>query len=235
MTPFYISKVIGDTAVLDGEEAHHCLKVMRKKLGEEIIGIDGAGAMLVCRLLGVARDQVQLEIVERHVGWGEKSQRIALLVSPLHKPDRFEWLIEKAVELGATDIYPYFGKHTVKTGFRKDRMERIMAAALKQSMRSQLPTLHEPAPLQKVLAPHTETLSLVGHAELGKPLASYAIAYDQVQSVRILIGPEGDFAPEEMDAAMAAGFLPLSLGANRLRSETAAIHLLGIVKHCLGY
>ena len=110
-----------------------------------------------------------------------------------------------------------------------------MAAALKQSMRSQLPTLHEPAPLQKVLAPHTETLSLVGHAELGKPLASYAIAYDQVQSVRILIGPEGDFAPEEMDAAMAAGFLPLSLGANRLRSETAAIHLLGIVKHCLGY
>ncbi len=235
MTPFYISKVTGETAILDGEEAHHCLKVMRKKLGEEIVGIDGAGSMLVCKLIAVVRDQVTLEIVERHAGWGEKSQRVALLVSPLHKPDRFEWLIEKAVELGATDIYPYLGKHTVKTGFRKDRMERIMSAALKQSMRSQLPTLHEPATLQKVIASSAGDLSVVGHAELGKPLSSYEIAFHQIQSVRILIGPEGDFAQEELDAAIVAGFLPLSLGENRLRSETAAIHLLGIIKHSIDY
>ncbi|HEX2899398.1 MAG TPA: RsmE family RNA methyltransferase, partial [Bacteroidia bacterium] len=168
MTPFYIERLLGDKAYLTGEEAHHCIKVMRKKVGDEVIAIDGHGHKLVCRVQALAKDSLELQVVSREEGWGEKSQRVHLLISPLHKPDRFEWLIEKAVELGVTDIVPYVGKHTVKTGVRMDRMERIMVAALKQSMRSKLPTIHEPAAFGKALVMAKASVSLVAHADLGK-------------------------------------------------------------------
>lgn len=235
MTPFYISQVAGDTAFLLGEEAHHCIKVLRKKVGDEIIGIDGAGQMLVCKVRALGRDQMELQVLERHLGWGEKQQRIYLLISPLHKPDRFEWLVEKAVELGVTDIVPYVGKHTVKTGLRADRMERIMIAALKQCMRSQLPVLHDPVSLTKAMAIAQAEIALVAHADLGQPIGHAQFPFATAAAASILIGPEGDFAPEELAEALAAGYRPVTLGQNRLRSETAAIHLLGLVKFFFGY
>lgn len=235
MTPFYILIGQGDTARLLGEEAHHCTKVMRKKVGDEIIGVDGRGAMLVCTVAALGRDQVDLIVRERVEQWGEKKQLIYLMISPLHKPDRFEWLIEKSVELGVTHIVPYLGKHTVKTGFRKDRMERIMIAALKQCMRSQLPEMREPVSLREAIQEVPRDLALVAHADLGKPISDYKDRFADVPSTTILIGPEGDFAQEELDLTLKAGFLPVSLGLNRLRSETAAIHLLGIVKNILGF
>jgi 16S rRNA (uracil1498-N3)-methyltransferase len=235
MTPFYIEKTTGEIAYLTGEEAHHCIKVMRKKSGDEIVAIDGAGAMLVCTVRMLSRDQVELQVVERHADWGEKPQRIYLLISPLHKPDRFEWLIEKAVELGVTDIVPFIGKHTVKTGFRRDRIERIMVAALKQCMRSRLPQLHEPIALRQAVEIATADIQLVAHAALGKPITTYQAAFQTANSASILIGPEGDFSQEELDMALLGGFQPVSLGQNRLRSETAAIHLLGVIKSNFGF
>lgn len=235
MTPFYIERLLGDIAYLSGEEAHHSTKVLRKKPGEELIGIDGAGQMLVCKILSLGKDQVELQVIERHLDWGEKPQRVYLLISPLHKPDRFEWLVEKAVELGVTDIVPYLGKHTVKTGLRIDRLERIMVAALKQCMRSRLPEIHAALPLAKALKVPQADLSLIGHSELGKPMASLSVDWAALRSVAVLIGPEGDFSHEEVEAAVENGFQAVSLGHNRLRSETAAIHLLGLVKNFLNY
>ncbi|MBK9453509.1 MAG: 16S rRNA (uracil(1498)-N(3))-methyltransferase [Bacteroidetes bacterium] len=231
MTPFYVERLAGDIAHLSGEEAHHCIKVMRKKVGEDIVAIDGQGHMLVCRITALGKDSLEMRIVERHTGWGEKEQQIALLISPLHKPDRFEWLMEKSVELGVTDIYPYVGKHTVKTGIRKDRMERIMIAALKQCMRSKLPTIHESESLKKTILAVKGDIKLIAHADLGKPLQTLGCNWEAAKSVVILIGPEGDFSQEELDDALSKGFLGVSLGKNRLRSETAAIHLLGLVKN----
>lgn len=235
MTPFYIAQVTGELAYLSGEEAHHSTKVLRKKVGDEVVGIDGAGQMLVCQVLGLGKDRVEMKILERHEGWGEKPQRIFLLISPLHKPDRFEWLVEKAVELGMTDMVPYLGKHTVKTGLRPDRLERIMIAALKQSMRSQLPTLHAPQPFAKAVELARAEIGLIAHAETGTPIQELRFNWPQVASAAILIGPEGDFSPEEIDGALKKGFHAVSLGKNRLRSETAAIHLLGLVKNLMLY
>jgi 16S rRNA (uracil1498-N3)-methyltransferase len=235
MTPFYVERLAGDIAHLSGEEAHHCIKVMRKKVGEEIVAIDGQGQMLVCRITALGKDSLEMRVVERHPGWGEKEQRVALLISPLHKPDRFEWLMEKSVELGVTDIYPYVGKHTVKTGIRKDRMERIMIAALKQCMRSQLPTIHVSESLTKTIQTVQGDIKLIAHADLGNPLQTIDADWKAAKSVVMLIGPEGDFSQEELDAALKTGYLGVSLGKNRLRSETAAIHLLGLVKNALMY
>jgi 16S rRNA (uracil1498-N3)-methyltransferase len=235
MTPFYIAKVAGETAYLLGEEAHHSIKVLRKKAGDEIIGIDGHGRMLLCKVKSLGKDLVEMQVIEKQEEWGEHAFQIHLLISPLHKPDRFEWLVEKAVELGVTDIVPYIGKHTVKTGLRIDRMERIMVAAMKQSMRSRLPRLHEPAHLSEAIAASKADWQLVAHADLGQPISTHISAMEGAASACILIGPEGDFAAEELDEALQSGFLPVSLGQNRLRSETAAIHLLGLVKNIFGY
>lgn len=235
MTPFYITSVVGDVARLLGEEAHHCIKVMRKKVGDDIIGIDGAGQMLVCKVKSLGREEVGLQVISRQLDWGEKNQQIFLLISPLHKPDRFEWLVEKAVELGVTHIVPYVGKHTVKTGIRMDRMERIMVAALKQCMRSRLPVFHAPVGFDEALAFSKADIALVAHADLGKPIDSQTLPFATARSASLLIGPEGDFAPEELETALAHQYHPVSLGHNRLRSETAAIHLLGITKFLFGY
>ncbi|MFN8396012.1 MAG: RsmE family RNA methyltransferase [Bacteroidia bacterium] len=235
MTPFYIRDGGGDTAYLEGEEALHSTKVLRKKVGDEILGVDGKGQMLLCRVSALGKGLVELEILERHRDWGEKPQRISILVSPLHKPDRLEWLIEKSVELGVTDIYPYLGKHTVKTGLRADRLERIMIAALKQCMRSQLPKLHTAAPLKAALAGLEAEVRLIATAEAKQHTQDLPVDWVMAPSAAILVGPEGDFSQEELDLAIGNRFQSVSLGQNRLRSETAAIHLLGLVKNFMRY
>lgn len=235
MTPFIFSSVSETRAMLEGEEARHCLKVMRHRPGERVIGVDGKGTMLSCIILETHKDTVILEILEREAEWGEKPLQVWLAVSLLHKPDRFEWLLEKAVELGVNKIVPYVGKHTVKTGMRLDRMERILLAALKQCMRSRMPELMDAQPLAHALRAMPADVRLMAHIE-GQPVdAALASRLSTAKSVALLIGPEGDFAPEELATAASAGFQHIHLGTNRLRSETAAIHMLSVVKHLAGY
>lgn len=235
MTPFFIQRLEGTQAWLDGDEARHCIKVMRKKPGDDVIAIDGKGKMYVTRVVALGKNAVELEVMATHENWGEKPQRIYLCVSPLHKVDRLEWLFEKAVELGVTDIVPYIGKHTVKTGMRLDRLERIMVAALKQSLRSRLPVIHEPCSFEEMTTMVDAELKLVAHVSEGKSFETISTDWKQLNSLALLIGPEGDFAEEELQLAKDSGYQAVELGKNRLRSETAAIHLLGIVKYRIGF
>lgn len=235
MTPFYFSEIKGSHAYLYGDEAKHCLKVMRKRTGEAVLGIDGKGTMYQAYIVSKGKSSVELEIIGRESEWGEKKQRIQLLVSPLHKPDRFEWLVEKSVELGVNEILPFLGKHTVKTGLRVDRLERIALAALKQSLRSRLPVIHSPAPLEEVLSMKLAKKRLVAHGPSGRPFAEQLSGLAELDEICLLVGPEGDFDSAELEMATDKGFEAVGLGNNRLRSETAAIHLLGLVKLGMGY
>lgn len=236
MTPFYLSKIEGKTAWLRDEEAKHCRKVMRKREGEDVIGVDGQGFMYRCRISGGTKHAVELKILEVVENWGEHPFEIALLISPLHKTDRFEWLVEKAVELGVTRIQPYLGKHTVKTGMRVDRLGRIAAAALKQCLRSRMPVWGELVNLEEALqVVEGHDLKLLAHGPTGQPLSRFNDQWPKAKSVALLIGPEGDFAEPELETVKEAGFETVGLGHNRLRSETAAIHFLGLVKASLNY
>lgn len=235
MTPFYLERVEDKRAWLEGEEARHCMKVMRKKPGDEIIAIDGKGNMYVSHISNLDKNHVELIIDEIHPNWGEKEQQVILCISPLHKPDRLEWLIEKAVELGVTDIVPYIGKHTVKTGFREDRLQRIIIAALKQSMRSRLPKLHPVIDYEKMIKNLDADLKVIAHAGTGKSFESIENDWKALNSIVLLVGPEGDFAESEIELAIDSEYKTVELGNNRLRSETAAIHLLGICKFLISY
>lgn len=208
---------------------------MRKREGEDVIGIDGRGNMYRARIKGLGKRRVDLEIFDRVENWGEKPQQITLMVSPLHKVDRFEWLIEKSVELGITRILPYLGKHTVKTGIRIDRLERISIAALKQCLRSRLPVIEPLIPFPEALESVDSEVNLIAHSIGGQPFKQFEEQVSPANSITLLIGPEGDFDQQELDLAMDKGFEVVSLGENRLRSETAAIHLLSLVKNAMSY
>lgn len=237
MTPFIFSDVDAGQrkAWLYQDEAKHCMKVMRKRLGEEVIGIDGSGHMYRARIAEITKKAIELILMDSEENWGEKAQQINLLVSPLHKADRFEWLVEKAVELGVTSILPYIGQHTVKTGLRVERLERIAMAALKQSLRSRLPEIHEPEPFSEVIESLEAPVKLIAHGPTGQDFHHFHSVISSAPSIDLLIGPEGDFGDAELELAHAKGFQTVGLGQNRLRSETAAIHLLGLVKSSMGY
>jgi 16S rRNA (uracil1498-N3)-methyltransferase len=223
------------TAWLDAEEARHAIKSLRLKPGDRAIGTDGVGAWLVCRIVALGRDQVELEVVEERAEVGEKPQRVGMALSVLHKPDRMEWFMEKSVELGVTDIFPYVGKRTVKTGFREDRMEKILVAALKQCLRTRLPKLHEVMDFPDLLEVDRFSLRILAQGDVEQPLGRLQERIAQAPSVLGIIGPEGDFAPDELAAAKQAGVELVRLGNNRLRSETAAIHLLSSFKLMMNY
>lgn len=235
MTPFFFTDIQGDKTSLYDEEAKHCVKVMRKREGEDLIGIDGKGNMYRARISHLGKRRVDLDILSKEENWGEKDQQITLLVSPLHKVDRFEWLIEKSVELGVNHIIPYLGMHTVKTTIRPERLERITIAALKQCLRSRLPLISPLLPFPEAMELVKAEVKLMGHGPSGAPLENHQTQLKSSQSVALLIGPEGDFADSELNLALSQEFQPVSLGSNRLRSETASIHLIGLVKNYMGY
>ncbi len=235
MTPFFFSDINGNKVSLHDEEAKHCVKVMRKRDGEEVIGIDGKGNMYKARITGLGKRRVDLVIFEKEENWGEKSQEVSLMVSPLHKVDRFEWLIEKSVELGVTRIIPYVGTHTVKTGIRADRLERICVAALKQCLRSRLPILESPLGFSDALETVDSDTRILAHGPTGSPFGNFTDQISKSSSITILIGPEGDFDQNEIEEAIEKGFQIVNLGSNRLRSETATIHLLSLVKDSMAY
>lgn len=236
MTPFFFSKIIDKDAWLEGEEARHCLKVMRFKTGDRALGIDGKGSMYLGKIVEINKREVRLEILEHHQNWGEKPQQIYLFVSPLHKADRFEWLVEKATELGVTHIVPYLSRHTVKTGLRIDRLQRIMLSAVKQCLRSRIPEITDPVSFTDALETIEEGgTRIIGHGPTGAPIGDLSIDWASTERSYLIIGPEGDFAEEELQLCLEAGFQTVSMGSNRLRSETAAIHLMGLVKNLIGY
>ncbi len=218
-------------ALLEADEARHCLKVLRHRTGDILDAIDGAGAYYRVRILGSSRNEVELEILERIENWGEHPYRINLLASPLRLRDRNEWLLEKAVELGVTDIFPIQSQHTVAhAGYKQERAHKIMLSALKQCKRSRLPVLHELQSFTQHINRQAAGLRLIAQADHAVPLGTLSHEIDAHADISLWIGPEGDFSPEELSTAIAAGFKPVHLGKQRLRTETAAIHGISLIK-----
>lgn len=235
MQIFYLPQP--DAAVLSGDEARHCVKVLRHRPGDRIWCVDGAGTLYEARILEAEPEQVRLEVLSRTPDWGEHGRSLSLAFSPLHDKDRLEWMVEKSVELGVTALQPLVCRRTdpYKAKFKPERLQAILLAGLKQSKRSRLPVLHPQQPLEAWLqGPLPAGPRLLAYCEASRPLAAVQEAAASASSLTWLIGPEGDFTPEEVSAAEQQGFVSLSLGANRLRSETAGLYALSWVKSAWG-
>jgi 16S rRNA (uracil1498-N3)-methyltransferase len=219
---FYEPSVTAITSnfTLSEETHHHCVQVLRMKEGEQLQLTNGKGLLVTAALAAISKKQSVVSILdEKKIA--SPLKQVSLAVSLLKNASRFEWLLEKATELGVTEITPLLCDRTERQHFRFDRMNGIIIAAMLQSQQSFLPTLHQPVSAEKCIMQTTYQQKLIAHCEedTRTPLRSISIS----NRCQILIGPEGDFSPKEIELALANQFQPVMLGNTRLRTETAAV------------
>jgi len=238
MVYFYIELINKETAVLTGDEARHCVDVLRNRIGDKVLGIDGQGNYIEGRVQRIEKTTVHIQVELVIENYNEPACTTGLIFSPLRQKDRTEYLIEKAVELGVTHLYPALCARTEKLGLNVERLHKIVLAALKQSQRSRMPQLAPLNPLNQVLNQiHQENIfniKLFAHCDANQYLHSYANLV-AVNNLVFAIGPVGDFTQEEIDYAETLGFAPVSFGSIRLRSETAVALALSYNKVLKGF
>ncbi len=225
---FYIPAefIIDQHVAIEGEEARHISKVLRKQPGDMIWIVDGAGKAFEAVIRLVAPEMIECEILYEHHHLHEPDIDVTLAVAQLKNPSRMDWIIEKATELGVRKIIPLQTARTIARSPKQDRWNNIAVAAMKQSGRCILPVIAPPTDFELVIANSTEyDVKLIPYERTDHVLFIHeALKHRKPpRSAMILIGPEGGFTEEEINRAEKAEFTQVSLGRRRLRTETAAI------------
>lgn len=236
MEYFFFTEINEGAARLSPEEAVHCLRALRHTPGDRIWGTDGKGMVYEAEILGKSPDGgAALRILRAEAGKGEPSADVRVLLPLLKTRDRLEFMLEKAVELGATEIFFYASERTERARVNIERLEKIRDAAVKQSLRCRAPEVRCNAALADILTesrgPEVRLLARAG----GAPLLEKLQGLSTKTPVWLATGPEGDFSEEETTLAEENGWIVTGLGVSRLRAETAAVHLLSAVKTYLQY
>lgn len=253
--------------MLDAEESAHCVKVLRHRNGDEISVIDGCGTLFRAVLEDADPRGARARITGSESNFGAHPYRLAMAVCPTKNIDRYEWFAEKATEIGVDVIAPVIGDHSERKVLKTERLERLVKAAAKQSLKGAVPTILQPQSVRDfILSVPDDALKIICYcfdgnkrtiAELLSPagpsaqrnfaslippapdVAGPSRSHDHGRSwfrwaegptgdsalpeIFILIGPEGDFSTEEAELALSRGWVPVTLGSSRLRTETAAI------------
>lgn len=221
--PIFFEEAIAPQATsyaLSEETSKHCVQVLRMQPGQQIALTNGKGILYTAAIVKPDKRSTAVKILGEEI-LPKLHNHIAIGMSLLKNASRFEWFLEKAVEIGVCEIIPLICNRTEKQHFRYDRMRSIVIAAMLQSRQAWLPQLHEPVLLDKVLLQHHHSQKLIAHCEPGPKKTILEVK--GVIDTLILIGPEGDFTTEEITKATAMGYTPVTLGHTRLRTETAGI------------
>ncbi|MDA3883577.1 MAG: 16S rRNA (uracil(1498)-N(3))-methyltransferase [Bacteroidales bacterium] len=224
MDIFY-SELLQDSHIaLSSDESKHCMKVLRHKTGDTIHVIDGKGNLYLCRITKISQKHTIAEILETHEDYGSHQFTVRMAVAPTKNMQRYEFFVEKAVELGVNEIIPILTDHSERKVVKTERIERIVLAAMKQSYKAHKPIVHEMTPFEDIVFEKYPGYKAIAHCEDGDKQSVMHIA--KPTDITILIGPEGDFSLKEIQLAMENNWLPISLGPQRFRTETAAIMAL---------
>ena len=223
---------IADTLTLGEEDSKHCVKVLRMGEGDTIEVVDGNGNLYICRITMAHPKRCAIEVREKHEQPSHWGHRIVLGVAPTKNMDRMEWLVEKCVEMGVDRIIPLRCHNSERTVLKTERLRKIMVSAMKQSLKATLPRLDEMTQVEQVFAEPFEGTRCMAYCDEQLPRdqrQTFADVHRPAHDVMVLIGPEGDFSPEEVKAAIAAGFVPVTLGESRLRTETAGMFAVAAI------
>lgn len=220
MISFYDENCTENSECLPEEEARHAIKSLRMRIDEEFLVLNGKGLKLHCKVLEIKKKELFYKIISSET-IPRFSPSIHLALSPLKQADRFETFIEKATELGVEEITPLLCHRSEKSRIKRDRLERIMIAALKQSNNMYLPKLNEAETYDHFVQKSAEERKFIAHCEDQDKTPLKELSFGK--SNLFLIGPEGDFTSEEIHLAQDCHFKPFSMGALTLRAETAAL------------
>ena len=221
--PFFYAPALGSapTLTLDEDTARHITQVLRMQAGERVGVTDGKGAFSECTI-ATASKKTCILIPETIRHQPPPRKQITLAIALLKNKSRMEWFFEKATELGVQRFVPLITQRTERQVFRTDRMQGILISAMLQSQQYRLPEMCEPVPFLAFMQEPVEGCRLIAHCDTDDTKVSIT-RYQQEARVTMLIGPEGDFTPAEIEQALAAGYQPVSLGSTRLRTETAGV------------
>lgn len=225
MQLFYLPKLESDTFEFSEEESKHCIRVLRKKKGDEITLIDGQGTEAIGLIISDNPKKCSGEIIQRIFHEPNRNYRLHIAIAPTKNFDRIEWMIEKCVEIGIDEISFIETSNSERNKINLERCEKIAISAIKQSKQFYLPNIHPIQSFQSFLV-RTEPIpnKWIAWCESDKTdYLSKQITSIQNSQNLVCVGPEGDFTPQEIEAAQAHNFTPCSLGPNILRSETAAV------------
>ncbi|NHF61107.1 16S rRNA (uracil(1498)-N(3))-methyltransferase [Flavobacteriaceae bacterium TP-CH-4] len=203
------------------EESKHIVRVLRKKEGDRLYITNGRGWLFDVKIIEANGKKCKVEIAST-----EKRHRpmhsLHMAVAPTKTGERYEWFLEKATEIGVDEITPIICERSERKTVKPERLEKIIQSAMKQSLRTYLPKLNEATTFEEFLEQPHHGLLFIAHCEEEERLElKRRVAPDK--DLTILIGPEGDFSRREIQLAYEKGFLPVSLGKSRLRTETAAV------------
>jgi 16S rRNA (uracil1498-N3)-methyltransferase len=214
----------GDKIVaLSEQTSKHCVQVLRMQEGDALLLTNGHGEMYEAAL-STAHKKQAFATITNHQLTSPNTQNITLGISLLKNATRLEWLFEKATEMGISTIVPLITERTIHERFKTDRMEGIVQSAMLQSQQTWLPNILPPTYFKDFISTCTHSTKLIAHCEPSEKTAIDSISLSD--HIVLLIGPEGDFTPSEIDLALTHAFQPVHLGNTRLRTETAALFAL---------
>jgi 16S rRNA (uracil1498-N3)-methyltransferase len=220
---FYDPHIQGDTLELDEKESLHAIRVLRLAGGDRVVLVDGRGGWYEAIILDGHPKHCLLRIDGVKEQYQPLAYSLHLAVAPTKNMDRYEWFLEKATEIGISEITPLICKRSERKQVKMERLEKILISAMKQSLKAYLPKLNQPVPMEKFL--QTRHLGSLGIAHCHPVERKGIQELDPVGNYTILVGPEGDFTEEEVEDALQAGYIPFHLGTSRLRTETAALYI----------
>lgn len=220
----YYSPDIANTKTLPDGESLHCVKVMRKKEGDEILVADGTGKLYKCRIEKADSRKTILEILETIEYEPKRNYKIILAIAPTKNFERTEWAIEKAIEIGVDEINLLLCEHNERKEVKRERVLRLMIAAMKQSLNYKMPVLEVMTSFSDFISKNNDyPQKFFGYCGNSTSKQMLSTQLHPEKDVAIMIGPEGDFSEKEVSKAISMGWLPVSLGDTRLRTETAGV------------
>ena len=224
---FYISHIQGDSFELEEQESKHAIRVLRLVRGDGVILVDGKGGWYEASIIDDHPKRCKLQVRSYTADYHPLPYTLHLAVAPTKNLDRFEWFLEKATEIGISEITPLICARSERRQVKLERLEKILVSAMKQSLRAYKPKLNNPVGMEEFL--RTDRQGTLGVAHCYPHERKGIKELDHSGSYTLMVGPEGDFMEEEVSKALKAGYVPFHLGDSRLRTETAALFITAAI------
>ena len=219
---------IESSAQLPEDEAAHSVRVLRLQPGDEVMLTDGKGNFYRAAISMADKKHCLVNILEKQPQAPLWKNHIHIALAPTKNMDRIEWFVEKATEIGLDELTFLNCRYSERKVIKTERIEKILVSAIKQSLKARLPILHEMTDFSQFIKQPFKGQKFIAHCYKNQKQELKDIVKPGEDAV-VLIGPEGDFSPEEVQEALTQGFIPISLGPSRLRTETAALVACHIV------
>lgn len=232
MQLFYTPDILDNVYLLSEEESKHCVKVLRLREGDSLFLTNGLGTLYKAEIIEAKPKACSLKVTETLVDFEKRNYRLHIAIAPTKNIDRFEWFLEKATEIGIDEITPLICEHSERKIIKPERLERVVIAAMKQSLKAYKPVINPLTTIKDFFTKdHSSSNNYIAHCHEGNKEILKSV-YSHNENACILIGPEGDFSPQEVGMATGNGFQAVSLGNARLRTETAGVvacHTISII------